>query len=214
MKITHHVIVSRFSVPRLDAATAGHHADRDWLDSRIELFRRFFVPSVGRLGVPVILLCSAESADYVAAATRELPWATVERQDDWYGGWQGSPEQIVTRLDTDDAVHEGWIDALEAAPADYEVYCTTRFLRYHPASRRLYARSRRVPSPLAAFRGGHNPYARDHSDLEAHYRVKLLPEPYLLQVVHGGNVSSRLPSWRHFWHRIPRKRLAPFGIEA
>jgi hypothetical protein len=208
-----HVIVSRFSVPRLDSATAEHHRDRGWLDSRLALFRRYFVPSVERFQVPAVLLCSGASAEYVAAATHDLPWCTVEEQDDWHAGWSGAADQMVTRLDSDDAVHEDWFDALEAAVGGFEVYCTRSFLRFHPASRSLYARSRRLPSPLAACPEGRNPYVCDHTALAERYRALVLPQPFLLQIVHGGNLSNRKPSWRHFWMRVPLDRLAPFGVE-
>ena len=208
-----HVVVSRFSVPRLDAATARHHLDRDWLTQRLGLFRRYFVPSVGRCGVPVILLCSTESAESVAAGTADLPWVEVVVQDDWHAGWYGAGDQMVTRLDTDDALHEGWFRALEAAPPDFEVYCTKHFLRLDVDGLRLYDYSRRVPSPLAAFRGGANPYAHDHAELEGHHRVHLLPERFLLQVVHGANLSNRRPRWLRFYRRVALDRLRPFGLD-
>ena len=101
-----HVIVTRFSVPRLDAATAARHADPSWLGERLALFRTWFVPSVRGLEVPVILLCSSRSAGYVSEKVRDLSWASIVVQDDWYGGWRGAPEQTVTRLDSDDAVRQ------------------------------------------------------------------------------------------------------------
>ena len=208
-----HVIVTRFSVPRLDSATGGWHRDPQWLAGRFELFERYYVPSVGRLGVPAILLCSSASAGYVAERTAGLAWATVVVQDEWHGGWTGEADQMVTRLDSDDALHEGWFRALDEAPEDYEVYCTKSFLRLDPGSRRLYERTRREPASLAAFTGGCNPFAHDHKLLEQHYRTCVLPDSYLLQVVHGGNLKWRLPRWRHFPYRVSLDRLAPFGVE-
>src|SRR5215213_4275978 len=124
-----HVIVTRFSVPRLDTATASRHADLRWLDERLALFRTWFVPSVERLGVPALLLCSSQSAGYVGEKVRDLPWVSIVVQDDWYGGWSGAPEQIVTRLDSDDAVREDWFQTLDRAPSDFDVHCTRDFLR-------------------------------------------------------------------------------------
>lgn len=207
-----HLIVSRFSVPRLDAATADFHRDETWLAGRLELFRRFFVPSVERLGVPAILLCSSASAERVAEATQDLAWVRVEVQDDWYGGWSGGEDQMLTRLDSDDAVHEGWLRALEAAPEGYEAYVTTGFYRYDADTGHLYQRRRREPSPLAAFPGGRNPYRWDHAELPERCRICSLPRTYLLQVVHGGNLSNRRPSWRHIFHRRPLEHLRPFHV--
>ena len=213
-----HVVVTRFSVPRLEAATGGLHRDPEWLAGRFELFDRYYVPSVGRLGVPVKLLCSSASAAQVAERTGHLPWITVVIQDEWHGGWTGGADQIVTRLDSDDALHEGWFGALDRAldqgPASVEAYCTERFLRLDPASRRLYERKRREPASLAAFTGGRNPFAHDHKTLGRHYRIHVLPGSYLLQVVHGGNLKWRRPRWRHFPYRVPLDRLTPFGVEA
>ena len=53
------MIATRFAVPRDDAATARLHCDPHWLENRLGLFRRFFVPSVAPLGVPAVLLCAA-----------------------------------------------------------------------------------------------------------------------------------------------------------
>lgn len=207
-----HVIVTRFSVPRpQDPATARCHAEREWLDRRLDLFRRFFVPSVERLGVPTVLLCSQESAPKVGRAIEDLRWAEVVVQDEWNGGWTGAPDQILTRLDSDDAVHEGWFRAIEGAPSDVEVHCTKRFLRLDIETGRLRAYRRSHPSPLAAFRDGRNPFACDHSELERSYRTSTLKGPYLLQIYHGGNLSSRRP--KLLLPAVARKRLAEFGIE-
>ena len=208
-----HVIVTRFSVPRpQDPGNADRHRDRAWLDRRIELFRRFFVPSVSRLGVPAVLLCSTGSAQFVGDGVDDLDWVQVVDQDSWYGGWTGADDQIVTRMDSDDALHEDWLTAVEQAPREFDVLCSREFLRYDIASSKLCAYTRREPSPLAAFRGGKNPFAYDHADLDEHYRVFDIKGAHLLQVFHGGNVSTRRPSW--YRRRLPLDRLRPFGIEA
>jgi hypothetical protein len=206
-----HVIVTRFSVPRPgDPKKSASHSDGSWLERRLELFRGFFVPSVGRLEVPVVLLCSSASAPAVAGALADLAWVAVVEQNDWYAGWQGKPGQTLTRMDSDDAVHEKWFEAVEAVAGDVEVCVTTDFLRYDLARRKLSAYSRAVPSPLAAFRGGRNPYACDHSRIEEHYRAQRIEGAYLLQVFHGGNVSTRRPPW--YRRRLPLDELARFGV--
>ena len=206
-----HIIVTRFSVPRVrDPENADCHRDHRWLDRRLDLFRRFFVPSIGRLEVPVVLLCSSSSASYVADGVHEMKWVEVEVQDDWYGGWTGTDDQIVTRIDSDDAIHRGWFEAVEAAPADAEVCCTRSFLRYDPDAGRLCAYWRGHPSPLVAFRGGRNPFSHDHATLENHHRVHRVKGPYLLQIFHGGNVSTRRPPW--YRPRLSLDRLEDFGI--
>ena len=100
-----HVVVTRFAVPREEPATAGLYRDRAWLERRLDLFRRFFVPSVEPLGVPAVLLCGAAASEFVAARIADLPWARVEVQDRWRGGWSGAPDQTLTRMDSDDALH-------------------------------------------------------------------------------------------------------------
>ena len=206
-----HVIVTRFSVPRpQDPANADCHTDRQWLEARMGLFRTYFVPSVERLGVPAILLCSSMSAPFIEEQTGDLGWVEVVVQDDWYGGWSGDRDHIVTRMDSDDAIHGDWLAAVEAAPADAEVCCTREFLRYDVSTGKLCAYSRREPSPLAAFRAGRNPFAHDHAGLDRHYRVHDIAGPYLVQIFHGGNVSSRRPSF--YRRRLPLERLEDFGI--
>jgi hypothetical protein len=208
-----HIVVTRFSVPRpQDPDNADRHRDRSWLDGRIDLLRRFFVPSVGRLGVRAILLCSSASADHVRDRVADLNWVEVVVQDEWYGGWRGDDDLIVTRMDSDDAVHQGWLAAVEAAPAHVDVLCTREFLRFDLETNKLCAYTRRKPSPLAAFRNGRNPFAHDHADLDRHFRVYDIQGAHLLQVFHGRNVSTRRPSW--YRRRLPLERLRPFGIEA
>jgi len=207
-----HVIVTRFSVPRpQDPARAHCHADRQWLRGRLDLFRTYFVPSIERLGLPAILLCSSGSALFIEEQTRDLNWVEVVVQDDWYGGWCGSSDQIVTRMDSDDAIHKGWLAAVKAAPTGAEVCCTRNFLRYDILAGKLCAYSRREPSPLAAFKGGRNPFAHDHAELERRYRVHDIAGPYLVQIFHGGNVSSRRPPW--YRRRLPLERLEDYGID-
>ncbi len=206
-----HLIVTRFSVPRLEEAeTARRHADRQWLERRLQLFRSYFAPSVGRLGVPAVLLCSSESAPFVTARLGDLSWVEVVVQDDWRGGWTGSPDQVLTRLDSDDALHADWFAAVERAPAEAEVCCTKSFFRLDADTGRLRAYRRFHPTPLAAFRGGRNPYAHDHEQLDRHFRTATLHGRYLLQVYHGGNLSSRRPKLLNF--PAARKCLRAFGL--
>lgn len=206
-----HVIVTRFSVPRPQAAaTARLHADQQWLERRLQLFRSYFARSVGRLGVPVVLLCSSDSAPLIAARLGDLPWARVVEQNDWRSGWQGEADQLVTRLDSDDAVHPDWFAAIESAPSEAEVCCTKRFLRLDAETGRLRAYRRSRPAPLAAFRGGRNPYTHDHEQLEQFYRTVTVRGTHLLQVYHGGNLSSRKP--KLLIVPATRKRLRAFGL--
>ena len=206
-----HVIVTRFSVPRLEeAATARCHTDHRWLERRLQLFRAYFASSVGRLGVPTVLLCSSESAPLVASQLEDLPWAQVVVQNDWRGGWTGDPDQVLTRLDSDDAVHPGWFAAVANASPEAEVCCSKQFLRLDAETGRLRAYRRTRPVPLAAFRGGRNPYTHDHEQLERHYRTTTLRGKYLLQVYHGGNLSSRRPKLLIL--PAARKNLQAFGL--
>lgn len=208
-----HVIVTRFAVPRAEPATADLFRDRRWLERRLDLFRRFFVPSVEPLGVPAILLCGSDVAEFVAARIADLPWARVEVQDSWRGGWRGAPGETLTRMDSDDALHRGWFAAVDRAPEEAEVCVTREFLRYDLERGRLHAYRRREPSALAAFRGGANPYRHDHRHLDAHYRVHAIRGAYLLQVVHGGNLSNRRPAWWRLDRRASKARLGEFGVQ-
>lgn len=207
-----HRIVCRFSVPRQDAASASRHADPEWLAGRIALFERWFAPSVGRLGVPATLLCSSASAAWVADRLRGHAWATVEEQDDWRGGTRAADADLVTRLDSDDALSARWFEAIEGLPADRDVAISRRFLRLDARGGALHAYRRREPSPLAAFRRGVPPFAIDHARLDSSFACHELAGDFLLQVVHGGNLSSRAPRWWRLHRRVPRARLAEFGL--
>lgn len=207
-----HLVVTRFAVPRPVAGTAGLYRDRDWLEERLRLFRRYFVPGVGRLGVPAVLLCGGEAAGFVAERVADLAWARVEVQDEWRGGWRGGADEVLTRLDSDDAVHGGWLAAVERAPAAARVLVTHESLRWEPRSGRLHRYRRREPTPLAAFRGGANPYAIDHKHLGELPGVHRIRGCHLLQVVHGGNVANHPPRPWRLDRRVSKRRLAGFGL--
>jgi hypothetical protein len=142
---------------------------------------------------------------------KDLAWTQIVIQNVWYEGWTGEPDQTVTRLDSDDAIHELWFKALDDAPKA-EIYCTRAFLRLDIRSGKTYSYRRDHPSPLAAFRRGKNPLVCNHADLEKRYggKVHLLKEPYLLQVAHQGNLSTRWP--KRFRRRVPKAELRPFAI--
>jgi hypothetical protein len=208
-----HLIVTRFAVPRPEPGTAGLYRSPEWLERRLELFRRVFVPSVERLGIPAVLLCGGEVAARVAERLADLGWARVEIQDDWRGGWRGAPDQVLTRLDSDDAVHPGWFEAVDRAPAAARVLITGDFLRWDPRAGRLHRYLRREPAPLAAFRGGENPYRVDHTHLARQPGAQRLDGgPYLLSVVHDGNVKNRPPRPWRLDRRVPLGLLAGFGV--
>lgn len=205
-----HLLVTRFAVPRPGSGEV--YRDPAWLETRLRLFRESFVPSVAATGVPALLLCGRAVAERIAAAVADLAWARVEVQDDWRGGFRGTPGQVLSRLDSDDALRADWFAAVDAAPQSARVVVSREFLRYDPAARRLHRYRRREPAPLAAFRGGENPYAVDHKHLLGRPDVHVLEGAYLLQVAHGGNLSNRPPSPWRLDRRVSLRRLAEFGL--
>lgn len=162
--------------------------------------------------MPAVLLCSAESASYVADEVSHLDWVEVVVQNHWYGGWSGEADQMVTRMDSDDAIHHDWLAALDEVPETADAVCTRQFLRYDPAAGKLCSYTRREPSPLAAFPGGRNPFMYDHAEIDRRCRsVHDVSGAYLLQIFHGGNVSTRRPSW--YRRRLSLERLRSFGVD-
>lgn len=205
-----HVIVTRYSIPRRQEAENGSlHADEEWLKERERLFRSFYVPSVERLGIEAVLMCSTASAPLVADALSDLSWVRIVERNEWFAGWSGRSDQVLTRLDSDDAVHEDWFAAVDAAPPKAEVICTRRFLRLHLRRGVVYRYRRKNPSPLVAFRGGVNPYPHLHEETPRHYRTFDVDRPYLLQVAHGGNITNHFPKW--FRRKATAEELEGFG---
>lgn len=205
-----HVIVTRFAVPH--PGSEDTHRDPRWLARRFELFRSFYVPSVARCGVPAILLCGSAVAEEVANRVRDLDWISVEVQDGWRDGWTDSAGRTITRLDSDDAIHPGWFSALDDAPLQAEILSTREYLRLDFHSGRLHHYRRNEPTSLTAFRRGVNPYATDHRELESSTKVHFIEGAWLLQIVHGDNLSNRpLRPWR-LDRRTSQRRLTDFGI--
>ncbi|MEM9556757.1 MAG: hypothetical protein AAGC60_21030 [Acidobacteriota bacterium] len=222
-----HRIVTRFAVPRQVPGTIDRYKDPAWLDERLRLLRAIYVPSVARLGVPAVLLCARAVAPTVAERVADLDWLTVVEQDDWTGGLQGEADETLTRLDSDDAIHPDWLEAVErtldGSQGSARVCLTRRFVRYDLDARRLHRYRRDEPAPLAAFSGGANPYAVDHKHLDRLDGVvsidalsddlNIATGPYLLSVVHGGNVKNRRPKWWRLDRRVALDRLAEFGLD-
>lgn len=207
-----HLIVTRFAVPRPESGTVDLYRSPAWLERRLQLFRRVFVPSVSRFGVPALLLCGKQARELVAPRVADLEWVRVEEQEEWRGGWSAGPETTITRLDSDDALRLGWFEAVDEAPASAQICITKNFLRWDLRADRLHRYSRTEPSPLSAFRGGRNPYEVDHKHLHSLSGVHEIRGSYLLQVVHGGNVSNHRPKPWRLDRRVPRQRLAAFAL--
>ncbi|MEM9293808.1 MAG: hypothetical protein AAGD01_19175 [Acidobacteriota bacterium] len=212
--MSEHLIVTRFAVPHEDPDKAEIHCSPQWLEERLALFRRYYVPSVSRLGVRAVLLCGSRAQEQVRDAVADLPWVRVVEQEDWSGGLPQETDKILTRMDSDDALRAGWFERVSAAPSRASVIITRQFLRYDAQHHRLHHYRRREPSPLAAFRPGHNPYASMHKRLDQRSDVHEIEDAFLLQVAHGGNLKNHRPRW---WRidRAVRGRsrvLAEFGL--
>ena len=203
-----HVVVTRFSVP-LPQEGSRTHANAGWLSERLELLRAYYVPSLELSGVRAVLLCSRDTAGSVMREVSDLGWVTVEEQDDWYGGWEGGTDEVLTRLDSDDAVAPGWFNAIDAYSPEAATYCCRGTYMLDAEARRLYEVIRPFPAALAARAAGKNPYAVDHRALLDTFGGVTLPGKPLLQVVHGGNVLNRIPTTAR---EVPLGAIAEFGL--
>ena len=123
--------------------------------------------------------------------------------------------ELLAWLDADDRWPKGRLERQLGAlssDATADVVATTDLLRLDEATGRLHRYRRREISPLAAFRHGLPPFAHDHAHLAEHHRMVIVRGAWLLQVAHGGNVANARPKWWRFDRRVPRSRLAAFGL--
>lgn len=185
-----------------------------WMDARLELFRRFCVPSVARQWFQdfrwLIFLDRETPRHYVReleGILRGVPQAMLTYLDRWYDDWAvaavyllaKSDVVVTTRLDNDDALHEDFMHLVAQRAAVEPPGTFIEFLSgytYDLASGRLKRFQfpgnsfpsfveRRRTEMLTVHQG-------NHLMLREKGRMVTLDEPSAwLQVIHGSNVSNK-----------------------
>ena len=213
-----HLIETRFSVS-MGRASAFH--SRAWLEERIDLLRRFCLPSVAGQTCDEftwLVLCD-ESTDAEALAelrghAHDLPpmlIVSVGSDRTRQAAVQSAVEEdvdvlITTRLDSDDALAKQYVEAVHAYAGLFHCSAHPRLLVNFPRGYRLDVRTDKLYH-------GHMPNSPFHSLLERPRQAP--PETVLasghaglhrrffthqdesiaawLIAVHGGNVVNRIP---------------------
>lgn len=223
-----HFVETRFSV----WMRAGPPAfAQEWLDERLDLFRRFCLPSIAAQTTPAftcLLFCDEATPPDVLAALRrhelELPTLSlaltraerspVEAVRQLVGA--DTDVLITTRLDSDDAIVDGYLEAVQDYAAPFHHCDLSSLLVNFPRGFRFDAETsifyeRRMPnSPFHSlferpgrgpvdtvfrsagtgrYRKGHGNHAMLHEHQVTHQDESM---PAWLQVVHAGNVQNRI----------------------
>lgn len=207
-----HVLVTRFNLAV--GFGRGQHLDEVWLRERLELFRRYCVPSVAGQSVChftwLVLVASATPPFVVdelteasgAAAQLEIVRDAARSPVETLRATLSeprfaAPHLITSRLDSDDAIDRTYVERVQGAfsgqPATFVDFSdgytyspsSGTLRRYrHPASPFVSLIERRDDTPLTALCVNHVK-VKERGPV-----VKLRGEPGWLQVVHGGNVRN------------------------
>ncbi|MDN4475420.1 glycosyltransferase [Demequina sp. SYSU T00192] len=213
-----HLVITRFSVKMDDI---DGPADRErWLHERMELLRKYPLPSLQRqtsMNYTWVLLLDEDNPDW---CRKEL--AELEGQNDFlrvhYISAPFTPEVcsavvahyskgnalITTRLDSDDALAENYIDEVQAR-FDSQELCVVNFLHgIQVSDGKVYRRDYPLNPFVSLYEmnfAGLPPktvFMDQHPRLGAHAQVVDVEtsEAMWMQVVHGGNVANRVVGWR------------------
>jgi hypothetical protein len=205
-----HVILTRFNLP----SPGRERAIRDrpgWLESRVELFERYCLPSVAAQANarvrwiiyfdPASPAWLRERTEAHAATGRYTPIFREEvSREELLADIRGvvgdsSDELLTTNLDNDDALASDFCERLQAAPrpAVATAYYFTNGLIRSPEGLHLqHDPDNAFPSVRTRWDGAITCWSAWHTRLRRSMPVvEIGGSPGWLQVVHGRNVSNR-----------------------
>lgn len=158
MPTVQHLIETRFSL-----LTSKNPLTREWLDYRLELLRKYTLPSVAAQTVTSftwLLFCDESTDPEVLAQLREEERRVPSAQIALTGG-KNAPLDIVrsmvqqdvdvlitTRLDSDDAIAERYIELVQSYAAPFQNSEYERMLVNCPRGYRLDTRGDTPEAPL------------------------------------------------------------------
>lgn len=213
-----HVLLTRFNLPSAGAESIVRAKD-GWLRARIELFRRFCLPSVQRQtrqNFTWIIYLDPQSPDWLVSVMDRLNFratftpiyrAEVGRsallEDLRSVSGAHHRELLTTNLDNDDGLAADFVERLQAAGSDgtrSALYLTDGLITSGSALYLRRDRSNAFCSVREEWEAARTCWSDWHNLLGQSMNVReLAGAPAWLQVVHDSNVSNR----------IRGKRVAP-----
>jgi hypothetical protein len=201
-----HLLLTRFAIPfPADNQRSRHGNNPDWLPRRYELLERYTLPSVESQ--------TCKDFEWLLIANPNFPWIDHKRLESYtkvlwvdmeWDEAMGFEEAIrpytedeewmlTSRLDSDDAVYDGFIEDTQAAfrpevcwythPTGYVVKGDEAYFRRYPSSP-FVSYSEPAAGARSVYHASHI-YAGRGSRL-----VEVGSEPAWVQVDHGGNVKN------------------------
>lgn len=217
-KVFSHVLVTRFNSPIGDDHPP---ASEEWLRERVELFRKYGLPSVRSQTVPPdrwLILCHEESPSWFIDELEHLVEGIGEPV--WLRrGPSGpllselcsparSPYLITTRMDNDDCVARDFIESIQGQFCEQrmEAINFTSGLQLHEG--KVYAKL----DPSNAFisliervedRSPSTVFMDTHDQIGSHAFVRQVKtHPMWIQVVHGSNIANTVRGIRTDGHSV------------
>jgi len=208
----HHLVVTRVAIL---GEEYRDELDDEWFEQRLELFRRYYAPTVNSQTERrfTVLLCFDPGAEARAQAFRDLlevPSRVVRTRTTWKDAVSRelkdhfSGDVITTGLDSDDGLS---VDFIERVRAEIEPDGALNFidgLQYSTGTG-AFVRSRKRSNPFISL---HSTRGRWVFDVSGHKKVAdrvptvdVHGAPMWLQVIHGENVANEFDE-----HRTPVRR--------
>lgn len=207
-----HYLITRFNYGWLDNAAMSRTGTAvntsQWLDERVELFETFCLPSVSRQ--------TCQNFTWVMQFDPQTPVEILDRYKtrsnveiiqepiaDYFAGLKlKEPFLLTSRLDNDDALHEGYIEAVQSCFAGETQLLDTRGFQFDRGRHRFHTDGRRKPnSPfLTLIEKLEGPpktvHFVDHAKMRRHFPARRLKQRLWCQVVHETNLLNRIRGQR------------------
>lgn len=206
-----HVLLTRFNLPSVGAESVVRAKD-GWLRTRLELFRRFCLPSVlqqSDQNFNWIIYLDPQSPEWLVRSLDDLnihgTFTPIYRAEVGRGelledlravsGAQHG-ELMTTNLDNDDGLASDFVERLQAAGSDgtrTAIYLAHGLIRNGSALYLRRDRSNAFCSVREDWEAARTCWSDWHNLLGQSMNVReLAGAPAWLQVIHGSNVSNRI----------------------
>jgi hypothetical protein len=210
-----HFLITRFNYGWLDnvvkSRTGTAVNTSEWLDERVLLFETFCLPSV--------LQQTCQDFTWVMQFDPQTPVEIIKRcavgsnveiiqepiVDYFTRAKLAEPFLMTSRLDNDDALHEGYIEAVQSCFTERTQLLDTRGIQFDRIRHRYHTDGRRKPnSPFLTLIEKLNGMPKtvhyaDHAKMRRHFPARRLKQRLWCQVVHETNLLNRIRGRRLWW---------------
>jgi hypothetical protein len=210
-----HFLITRFNYGWLDNAAKSRTGTAvntsQWLDERVQLFETFCLPSVAQQtcqNFTWVMQFDPQTPTDILQRCATTPNVEIIQEPiaNFFGRLKlEKPFLLTSRLDNDDALHEGYIEAVQSCFAAKTQLLDTRGIQFDRSRNCFHTDGRRKPnSPfITLIEQLDGPpktvYFADHAKMRRHFPAKRLKQRLWCQVIHETNLLNRIRGRRLWW---------------